>query len=151
MMRALLLCGGVLVVPLALLLFLQWPLRDWLGGGTSRQANDLGQILFAFYVAVAVLAASRSGTHLAAHIKPEDTLPPAVWRKWVTVVCIAPWAAFSLWSGFDTIRLSILGLEHFSDTLNPGYFLIKLALGFLLLLILTEALASVLRAKRPVT
>src|ERR1039458_2960719 len=58
-----------LVLPLIVLLFLQWPLRD-LVRGYSREANDLGQIIFSLYVAVSVTAATRAGTHLAA-----DTLP----------------------------------------------------------------------------
>jgi len=36
----------VLALPLALLLFLQWPLRD-LVHKFSREANDLGQVAFA--------------------------------------------------------------------------------------------------------
>ena len=52
--------GGLkwLVVPLSLLLFLQWPLRE-LVHGYSREANDLGQWLFALYVASSVTAATR--------------------------------------------------------------------------------------------
>ncbi len=34
--------GGILVLPLALLLFLQWPLRDVVQQ-YSREANDLAQ------------------------------------------------------------------------------------------------------------
>ncbi len=54
-----------LALPLAMLLFLQWPLRDLIHG-YSTQANDLAQILFALYVAGSVAAATRAGTHLAA-------------------------------------------------------------------------------------
>ena len=45
-----------LALPVALLLFLQWPLRDLARTG-SREANDLAQWLFALHVAVAVTAA----------------------------------------------------------------------------------------------
>ena len=54
-----------LALPLILLLFLQWPLRD-IVRCCSREANDLGQIIFALFVAVSVTAATRAGTHLAA-------------------------------------------------------------------------------------
>src|SRR5438270_287550 len=54
-----------LALPLSLLLFLQWPLRDVVQA-YSREANDLAQILFAIYVSVAVTAATRNGAHLAA-------------------------------------------------------------------------------------
>src|SRR5438309_5366551 len=56
-----------LALPLIALLFLQWPLRD-LFRGYSREANDLGQIVFALFVAVSVTAATRAGTHLAADL-----------------------------------------------------------------------------------
>src|ERR1700732_5466430 len=56
-----------LALPLVALLFLQWPLRD-LFRGYSREANDLGQVVFAFFVAVSVTAATRAGTHLAADL-----------------------------------------------------------------------------------
>ena len=58
-------CAQWLVLPLILLLFLQWPLRDAVRC-CSRPANDLGQIIFALLVAVSVTAATRAGTHLAA-------------------------------------------------------------------------------------
>jgi hypothetical protein len=45
--------GAWLVLPVAVLLFLQWPLREVLGRH-SREANNLGQWLFALYVAVAL-------------------------------------------------------------------------------------------------
>ena len=56
-----------LALPLIALLFLQWPLRD-LVRGWSREANDLGQIAFALFVAVSVTAATRAHTHLAADL-----------------------------------------------------------------------------------
>ena len=55
----------VLVLPLSLLLFLQWPLRD-LVQAYSREANDLAQWLFALYVSVAITYATRQRSHLAA-------------------------------------------------------------------------------------
>ena len=45
-----------LALPLILLLFLQWPLRDLLHK-FSREANDLGQVAFALFVAVSVTVA----------------------------------------------------------------------------------------------
>jgi hypothetical protein len=59
--------GAWLVLPVVTLLFLQWPLRD-LVHGYSREANDLGQWLFALYVAMAVTVATRAHTHLAADL-----------------------------------------------------------------------------------
>ncbi len=55
---------GVLALPLSLLLFLQWPLRE-LVQAYSREANDLAQCLFALYVSVAILCATQHGARLA--------------------------------------------------------------------------------------
>ena len=49
--------GRWLVLPVALILFLQWPLRDFVQWG-SREANDLGQWIFALYVAACFTSAS---------------------------------------------------------------------------------------------
>jgi len=57
--------GSALVLPLALLLFAQWPLRDVVGAG-SRPANDLAQWVFALYVALALRQATQQHSHLAA-------------------------------------------------------------------------------------
>lgn len=51
-----------LVLPIVLLLCLQWPLRD-LVQGWSREANDLGQWLFALYVAASLTAATRARSY----------------------------------------------------------------------------------------
>ena len=48
---------STLALPLSLLLFLQWPLRE-LVQAYSREANDLAQCLFALYVSVAILCAT---------------------------------------------------------------------------------------------
>ena len=56
--------GRWLVLPVALILFLQWPLRDFVQWG-SREANDLGQWIFALYVSLAMTFATRERAHLA--------------------------------------------------------------------------------------
>ncbi len=46
------------MLPVALILFLQWPLRDFVRA-YSREANDLGQWIFALYVSLALTFATR--------------------------------------------------------------------------------------------
>jgi TRAP-type mannitol/chloroaromatic compound transport system permease small subunit len=118
-----------LVLPVSLLLFLQWPLRD-VFQGYSREANDLGQWLFALYVAASVTAAIRAGTHLAT-----DALASrysARVRRTLTHLCnllaLAPWAIFIFVSASPRIVASIATAERFPDTSNPGYFIVKFAL-----------------------
>ena len=142
--------GQWLVIPIVVLLFLQWPLRDVVRAW-SREANDLGQWIFAFYVAVAVTAATRAKTHLTA-----DTLArhyPVRWRDGLTrfgaAIGLVPWSLFILFSSRNIVWASLVGREAFPDTFNPGYFLIKVALWVLALLALVEGLIDIVRPARP--
>jgi hypothetical protein len=151
MMRRLVVLAGVLVLPLALLLFAQWPLRDWLQA-YSRQANDVAQIVFGLYAAVAITAASLSKSHLAlAKHGPTATKHVAPWRAWALLVCVAPWAAFLLWTAAPQMLESIRAMEIFSEGLTPGYFVLRIALVVLAALVLVEAVmhavATLRRAK----
>jgi TRAP-type mannitol/chloroaromatic compound transport system permease small subunit len=135
-----------LALPLVLLLFLQWPLRD-LVRCCSREANDLGQIIFALYVAFSISAATRAGTHLAA-----DTLAQRYTaetrqrlRQFGATIAILPWALFILFAGKTIVMSSLLGLEAFPDTNNPGYFIIKAALWIMAVMIVAQALVDLLR------
>jgi hypothetical protein len=78
-----------LVLPLALLLFVQWPLRD-LVGAFSRQANDIAQWLFALYLAFALREATRRGAHLAAGL-PSAGAPPR-WRRLLDATARRCWS-----------------------------------------------------------
>ena len=135
-----------LVLPLILLLFLQWPLRD-IVHCCSLQANDLGQIFFALLVAVSVTASTRAGTHLAA-----DTLAQHYssrtrqrLRKLCAVIGLVPWSLFILYASKNFVLASVFGLESFSETDNPGYFLIKVALWIMALLIIAQGLVEIFR------
>ncbi len=127
-------------LPVAALLFLQWPLREIVKFG-SREANDLGQWLFALLVAASVVAATRADAHLASdafarRYAPLTRLSLGALGIWLAVV---PWAAFVLWSGWSPIMASILGGERFPDTGNFGYFILKAALILQVGLMLAQA------------
>lgn len=130
---------SLLVFPLMVLLFAQWPLRDWVQR-YSREANDLGQVFFSVYVAVAVSAASRAGVHLSSSLELEVGARPPPWRAWALAACTVPWAAFMVWTGWRVAFRSVAVLEHFGETQSPGYFVIKLAMILLVLLVLVESL-----------
>lgn len=138
------LATGVLVIPLALLLFAQWPLREWVQAW-SREANDVAQIVFAVYVAVAITAASRAKTHLAAvgmTFGAAHARPTSAWRTGLLLACVGPWALFILWAARAQIVISVKGLEQFGETQTPGFFVIKLALGLLLVLVVMDAVTT---------
>jgi TRAP-type mannitol/chloroaromatic compound transport system permease small subunit len=139
-----------LALPLVILLFLQWPLRD-IFGAYGREANDLGQVIFGLLVAVSVTAATRAGTHLAA-----DTLAQRYsdrtrhnFKRAGSALGLLPWAGFILVSSRQAVWSSVYGLEAFSDTSNPGYFIIKLALWAMAATIAMQCVVDILRPYRP--
>ena len=137
-----------LVVLVVALLFLQWPLRD-LFQAYSREANDLGQWIFALFMAAAVTAATRERIHLAADAFAQR-YPPS-WRALITrlgaLLGLAPWALFVLYASRQSVWQSLRQLEQFPDTYNPGYFMIKLALWLLAGLLLLQAIVDALRPR----
>jgi TRAP-type mannitol/chloroaromatic compound transport system permease small subunit len=139
----------VLVLPISLLLYLQWPLRDLLQA-YSREANDLAQWLFALYVSVAIAYATRMGTHLAANSLARKYSPATQARlhRLASLFVLLPWSAFVLYVVAPMIWQSVAQLERFPETFNPGYFIVKAAVGLLALLVFAQALLTVL-PRRP--
>ena len=137
--------GLVLVVPLSLLLFLQWPLRDVLGR-YSREANDFAQILFAFYVTLAITYATRHRTHLAADSVARRFAPAtrARLQRIASALVLIPWSSYLLYASASSITQSMMMFESFPETFNPGYWLIKLAFGVLAALLLLQAIRDAL-------
>ncbi len=148
------LCGAAawLALPVSLLLFAQWPLRS-LPGGKPQLANDSAQALFALYVALAVGHTLRRGAHLRAQ-GLADRLWPGARRRWagladaVSAVLLLPWSAGLLWLALPQIGQSLAQWERFPDTLNPGYWAIKLSVGLLLALLGLQSLLAALRGWR---
>jgi TRAP-type mannitol/chloroaromatic compound transport system permease small subunit len=141
--------GRWLLLPVVALLFLQWPLRD-LFRNYSREANDLGQWIFALYVAMAFTAATRAHTHLAAdtvaRLYSERTR--ARLARAGALIGLVPWALFVILGGANLVLSSLSVLEKFADTSNPGYFLIKFAVWVLAGLILCQAIIDIAHPRR---
>ena len=137
-----------MVLPLTILLFAQWPLRDWLQQ-YSRQANDVAQIIFSLYAAVAITAASLSKSHLAlTKIGNEKTPNGVAWGKWALGLCVVPWALFLIGTASPQMWVSVAQLESFSEGLTPGYFVLRIALVILALLVFIEATAHAFETLR---
>jgi TRAP-type mannitol/chloroaromatic compound transport system permease small subunit len=138
--------GRWLVLPVSLLLFLQWPLRDLLHT-YSTAANDLAQWLFALYVSLAVTAATRGGTHLAAGSVAQRYSPQArdLIAKAAVCICVLPWSGFVLIAGAPDAWRSVRMLEAFPETYNPGYFLVKASAMLLAALLQAQGIIDLLR------
>jgi TRAP-type mannitol/chloroaromatic compound transport system permease small subunit len=141
---------GVLALPLSLLLFLQWPLRE-LAQAYSREANDLAQCLFALYVSVAILCATRRGTHLATDAIAHRYSPALRARlgRLVSLAILVPASMFVLWSAWPIVWRSVAELEAFPETFNPGYFVVKAAVVLLATLVLVQALGDGIGGSSP--
>src|SRR4051794_40901298 len=148
LVAAMLGAGKWLLLPVVLLLFLQWPLRDILRAW-SREANDLGQWIFALYVAMAFTAATRAHTHLAAdtvaRLYSERTRVRLA--RAGALLGLVPWALFVILGGANLVLSSVSVLEKFADTSNPGYFLIKFSVWVLAGLILCQAIVDIARPR----
>ncbi|HWK85529.1 MAG TPA: TRAP transporter small permease subunit [Caldimonas sp.] len=136
--------GAWLVLPLAVLLFAQWPLRDAVGAW-SRQANDIAQWIFAIYVALALRAATRARQHMAAGLFVARYAPR--WRRrlgrYGEAILVLPWALFVLVSGAAPTWRSLAGFEAFPDTYNPLYFVIRISAWLLALLMSMQAIVEI--------
>lgn len=143
--------GRWLLLPVVALLFLQWPLREFVRS-YSREANDLGQWLFALYVAMAFTAATRAHTHLAADAlaRHYSDRTRAIIARFGALLGLLPWALFVLIAGAKLVIPSVTAFESFADTNNPGYFIIKLALWLLAGLMLTQAVIEALRPRQEI-
>ena len=142
-----------LALPLALLLFLQWPLRDLVGGG-STQANDLAQWLFACYVALSLRHANGEHAHLTARGDLAAACDPTSpqrsrWRAIGGALCLLPWALALLVFDAPPAWHSLQLAERFPETNNPGYFMTHVALLALALLATWQGARDLWRSLRP--
>ena len=135
--------AGWLALPVVLALFLQWPLRDW-AQCCSREVNDLAQWLFAIYVAVAVLAATRANTHLRVDMLARNHTPrvKAAMTRAGAGLILLPFALVVISASWPGAATSFSVFERFPDTLNPGYFIIKLSAPLMGLLLALQALVE---------
>jgi TRAP-type mannitol/chloroaromatic compound transport system permease small subunit len=138
--------GLALVLPLSVLLFAQWPLRE-LVHSYSREANDMAQWLFALYVSIAVAYATRTRSHLAADwfARRYATKTQVRLDRAAAALIMLPWSAFMLYAAAPMVWQSVTQLERFAETFNPGYFLVKLAVAILALLTLLQAVDTLTR------
>jgi len=144
MLRRVCIAAALLVLPLALLLFAQWPLREVLHAW-SRQANDAAQVLFALLMAAGVAWATRTDRHLVAGPAMRSRRVRAI----LMAICVLPWCGFLLWTITAPVWESLRTLEKFPETLDAGYFLLKVAGWCLVAGVLMQAVADAWRADRP--
>jgi TRAP-type C4-dicarboxylate transport system permease small subunit len=142
--------AGWLVLPVSLLLFLQWPLREVVQRFGS-DANDWAQVLFAFYVSVGITAATRGDAHLAADAFARRRYTARGRHRWSRIAAVAvlvPWSLYLMVTAWPIVRQSVGQLESFPETYHFGYFLLKIALALMPLLVMAQALQQLARPPR---
>lgn len=139
-----------LVLPVSLLLFLQWPLREVVQA-YSREANDLAQVLFALYVGIAITYATRRDAHLAIEVfaARRPARSRAGMARIAAAIVLVPWSGFLLYAGWPLVTQSVRQLEGFPETFNPGYWVLKLAVALMALLVLLQAIVTVFTPDAP--
>ena len=150
LVRGLLVVLKWLALPVALLLFLQWPLREGLKA-YSREVNDIGQYLFALFVAASITAATRTKHHLASDVIAAGYTERARRRLALAgmLLGLLPWAGLVAWAAWPAVAQSVAQAERFPDTGNPGYFVIKIALLLCLVLIIAQSAIDIFKAPPP--
>jgi hypothetical protein len=134
-----------LIVPIGVLLLLQWPLRASVDT-FSNYTSNITQILFGLYTAFAITAASRANTHLAfvKYGKGDKAAAGSQWRVWARLACVMPWALLLLWTSVPQTIQSTLSLESFREGgFTHGYFVLRFSVLLLVGLALANALADV--------
>jgi TRAP-type mannitol/chloroaromatic compound transport system permease small subunit len=62
-----------------------------------------------------------------------------------SLVVLAPWALFIVYASWPMVVQSVRQLESFPETYDSGYFIVKIALLLLALLILLQVILDAIR------
>ena len=115
-----------LVLAVVFLLFVQNPLREYVGRGQFF-ANDMGQLAHAAVFMVGVSYAWRSDRQVRVDLfyRRMSARGRALVNLLGTIFLLLPWLGFVVWDSLPTIVNSVRILEHFPESGSPGFFLMN--------------------------
>ena len=115
-----------LVLAVVFLLFVQNPLREYVGRGQFF-ANDMGQLAHAAVFMIGVAYAWRWDRQVRMDLFYRNMGPraKAVVNLLGTVFLLLPWLAFVTWDAVPAVIESVRNLEGFPETGSPGFFVMK--------------------------
>jgi TRAP-type mannitol/chloroaromatic compound transport system permease small subunit len=115
-----------LVLAVVFFLFVQNPLREYLGHGQFF-ANDMGQLSHAAVFMIGVAYAWRWDRQVRVDLLYRNMSPrkKAIVNLLGTVFLLLPWLAFVTWDAVPTVIESVKLLEQFPETGSPGFFVFK--------------------------
>ena len=113
----------------------------------SLEANDLAQIIFALYIGVAITAATRQNGHLASNAlaRRYSEHSRRTLRRITALVVLVAWSSFMVWAAWPAALDSFRHFERFSETFNPGYFVIRSVIVLMAIAILCQGLIDAFR------
>lgn len=136
-----------LVLAVIFLLFVQNPLRQFVGAGQFF-ANDMGQLAHAAIFMIGAAYAWRWNSQVRIDMFYQRMQPRtrAVVNLAGTIVLLLPWLALLIWYSVPMVALSVRIRERFPETGNPGSFLFRVLLLVFLAMLLLQAIAVIARA-----
>ena len=136
-----------LVLAVVFFLFLQNPLREYLGRGQFF-ANDMGQLAHAAVFMIGVAYAWRWDRQVRVDLLYRRMGPRAraVVNLLGTVFLFLPWLALVAWDAVPSVISSVRLVERFPESNSPGYFVMKSLLLVFVATMAVQALAVIARS-----
>ena len=136
-----------LVLAVVFLLFLQNPLREYIGRGQFF-ANDMGQLAHATVFMVGAAYAWRWDRQVRVDLFYRAMSPRsrAVVNLLGTLFLLLPWLAIVAWDALPTAIQSWQLVERFPETGSPGFFIFKTVVVVFVAMMALQAAAVVARS-----
>ena len=136
-----------LVLAVVFLLFVQNPLREFVGRGQFF-ANDMGQLAHAAVFMIGVAYAWRWDRQVRVDLFYRSMAPR--WKAIVdllgTCFLLLPWLVIVTWDAVPTALQSLQIVERFPESGSPGYFLLKSLLVVFAVTMTLQAVAVIARS-----
>jgi TRAP-type mannitol/chloroaromatic compound transport system permease small subunit len=136
-----------LVIAVVFFLFLQNPLREYVGRGQFF-ANDMGQLAHAAVFMIGVAYAWRWDRQVRVDLLYRRMGPRtrAVVNLLGSVFLLLPWLALVAWDAVPSVISSVELVERFPESNSPGYFVMKSLLLAFVATMSVQALAVIARS-----
>jgi TRAP-type mannitol/chloroaromatic compound transport system permease small subunit len=136
-----------LVLAVVFLLFVQNPLREYLGRGQFF-ANDMGQLCHAAVFMIGVAYAWRWDRQVRVDLlyRNMGARAKALVNLLGTVFLLLPWLALVTWDAVPNAIESVRNLEGFPETGSPGFFVMKSLLLVFAAMMSLQAAAVIARS-----
>ena len=136
-----------LVLAVVFFLFVQNPLREFVGRG-QFVANDMGQLAHAAVFMIGVAYAWRWDRQVRVDLLYRRMGPRtrALVNLLGTVFLLLPWLALVAWDAFPSAIDSVKLLERFPESNSPGFYVMRSIVPVFVVLVAMQAAAVIARS-----